>query len=96
MSKHTPGKWEYGVREDSSKWLSIGDPAIGPHYQGDLCASLADAKLIAAAPELLEALAGLVARYKALVNSGDCGLWNADDEHEIKAAMDAIAKAEGR
>lgn len=54
--KHTPGPWACGVRRDGSIWLSLGDRNTGPHYQGDLVASEADARLIAAAPKLLEAL----------------------------------------
>ena len=54
-AKHTAGPWVYGARKDGSLWLSLGDPAKR-HYQGDLCASEADARLITAAPELLEAL----------------------------------------
>lgn len=26
----------YGRREDGSTWISMGDPATGPHFQGDL------------------------------------------------------------
>lgn len=55
-TKHTPGPWRYGKRGDGSKWLSLGNPATGPHYQGDLWASDYDAKLIVAAPDLLAAL----------------------------------------
>jgi hypothetical protein len=78
---HTPRPWEYGIRRDKSIWLSLGDPKSGPHYQGDLVASEADARLIAAAPDLLEALKGLVAN--------DCTFWR-------DAARAAIAKAEGK
>ena len=56
MSGHTPGDWIYGVRRDGSMWLSIGDRRHGPHYQGDLVATEEDARLICAAPKLLEAL----------------------------------------
>ena len=56
MSAHTKGPWSYGVRKDGSIWLSIGNPKTGPHYQGDLVASEANARLIANAPRLLEAL----------------------------------------
>jgi len=54
-AKHTPGPWLYGVRPDGSIWLSLGDHKTGPHYQGDLVATPADARLIAATPELLAA-----------------------------------------
>lgn len=56
MTEHTKGEWKYGVRRDGSIWLSIGNPSSGPHYQGDLCASIDDARLIATAPDLLAAL----------------------------------------
>lgn len=52
----TPGLWTYGVRSDGSIWLSIGDPKGAPHYQGDLIATEADARLIVAAPKMLDAL----------------------------------------
>jgi len=52
----TPGEWKYGVREDGSMWLSLGNPKTGPHYQGDLSASKEDADLIIVAQELADAL----------------------------------------
>lgn len=54
--KWTPGPWEYGVRDDGSLWLSLGDPKTGTHFQADLCASKDDARLIVSARELYEAL----------------------------------------
>lgn len=53
---HTPEPWEYGVRKDKSVWLSLGNPTTGPHFQGDLYASEADARLVCAAPLMLRAL----------------------------------------
>lgn len=46
----------------------------------------ANARLIAAAPELLEALKGLLEVTEE----------NYDNRHEVEAALHAIAKAEGR
>ena len=52
-------------------------------------------KLIAASPDLLEALKALLERYTGLVNSGDAGNWDCEKEDEVKYARQAIAKAEG-
>ena len=54
---HTPAPWTYGVRPDGTIWLSLGDPRRpgAEHHQGDFFGTEADARLIAAAPELLHA-----------------------------------------
>lgn len=107
MSNHTPGPWTFGIRRDRTMYLSLGDFRTGPHFQGDLCASEADARLIVAAPDLLAACrmghmdipglpAGqLLACANLLRNHGSHDL---ADWLEIKheAEMDAIAAAEGR
>lgn len=61
-SKHTPAPWIVRFRADGSSYISMGDPSKGPHKAADLFltadggeSDLADARLIAAAPELLEA-----------------------------------------
>lgn len=40
---------------------------------------------------LRTALTGLLDRYCDLVNSGDCGFWNPEDEKSVKAARRALA-----
>lgn len=57
--------------------------------------NLANARLIAAAPCLLEALTRLLDRYTGLVNCGDCGFWDPETEDEVIAARAAISKALG-
>jgi hypothetical protein len=96
--KHTPGPWKCGVRRDGSMWLSLGDPMTGPHYQGDLCASVADARLIAAAPDMLAALK----EARAFVSSAadlDEHAWGVRDP-DYARLLDkidaALAAAEGR
>lgn len=56
----------------------------------------ADARLIASAPELYGALKVFVDEYVAMVNSGDCGFWNPEEEEKVRAARAALAKAEGK
>ena len=87
-AKHTPGPWE--VQESGSGMLSstfITDP------RGDIIASMMgpyrdnyDARLIAAAPEMLEALELVVSTYEA-------GGW---PSATIVVAKAAIAKATGK
>lgn len=55
----------------------------------------ATAHLFTAAPDLLEALERLLESYTDLVNSGDCGFWNPEEEEIIIAARAAISKATG-
>lgn len=98
MSKHTSGEWrvtpeengnEYGV--DSGKW-GICICADAP---GDGSAE-ANARLIAAAPELLSALEALLdyvgdERLIDIVTGEPMGF----EADEITSARDAIAKATG-
>lgn len=55
----------------------------------------ANARLIAAAPDLLEALSTFLIEYVRLVESGDAGFWDAEKEPKVIAARAAIARATG-
>lgn len=103
-SKHTPGPWQVcGTRHTGD--LKIGRDArlhmVGP--DGDAVAAVffdmktgrgfRDARLIAAAPELLQALKGLLADiedYQRINNLGG------ENNHWQVISRAAIAKAEGR
>ena len=102
--KFTPGQWtsvttdfnrkrHYGVAKLDD--LGCGIALTGLVGDGDDLGSQANANLIAAAPELLEALETMVSRYVELVESGDCGFWDAEDEDQIINARKAIRKAYG-
>ncbi len=87
----TPGPWTWGVDEAGSGYWVRGDagtpvvelPSNGhpDPYAED------DARLIAAAPELYECLAGLVANFDA-AGFADESWWD--------GAREAIAKAKGK
>lgn len=55
----------------------------------------ANARLIAAAPDMLEALEALLAHYIVIADSGDCGFWEPRKEPVVIAAQAAISKATG-
>lgn len=79
---HTPGPWE--LRQAENGKVSIY-PVGGPYRVADSYDGLGNARLIAAAPALLEAL-------EALVKAGHT--LNADSSM-MTAARAAIAKAKG-
>ena len=100
MSKHTPGPWELRTWDEDC-WRVLGTNGVG--IPG--CYSIADvingngseqnkanAALIAAAPDLLQALQLLhddIAEYARINNLGGF------DNHAMKLARAAIAKATG-
>jgi hypothetical protein len=87
MNKQTPGPWfqdKYGnVMTQSGSTLVTDGVALGSRSTDE---TKANARLIAAAPELLEAL-------KSLLNYANLGAYQRADT--VKAARAAIAKAEG-
>ncbi|HSG19548.1 MAG TPA: hypothetical protein VLA31_02160 [Burkholderiaceae bacterium] len=92
MSKHTPGPWRPRngiVLADSHKGTHCSDEDIA-FYGGPLvCESIrtdANARLIAAAPDLLEALKAMLEYYGSHTACVECQ----------DMARAAIAKAEGK
>ena len=98
--KGTPGPWEAGEQCEISGWVDIRIPGYSrnpvacatPANSGDAEArrdteTLANARLIAAAPELLEAL------KQAVTSMQDSGYQNS--HVAVRAARAAIAKATG-
>lgn len=87
-AKHTPGPWVFDTSNDGeSVKASNGNYIIEDVYHADyVSGSTADRRLIAAAPELLEALQDMVDYY---------GTASADVEALTKARA-AIAKATGQ
>lgn len=102
MSAHTPGPWEMKRLIDNSGkpystlyeahiditpcmiWAPIGNAE-----------QEANARLISAAPELLEALETAAEWMESLRASGDAGYWNWSEGDQYSKALAAIAKAKG-
>ena len=100
QSKHTPGPWYTTI-----KLAPIDHPIY--NVAGELVAripnhpdapSKADARLIAAAPELLAACKGLAAAAARIVEDDDQPtlVHMRELNRQRQAARDALAKAEGR
>ena len=93
-SKHTPGPWRVspGAPGEFHTILSKGEPIAHVLPTGDKLQVITDARLIAAAPELLEVLEQAVASYHL-------SLYRADgtpcESKWVVAARAAIAKAIG-
>lgn len=94
MSNYTPGPWKAVHRGKHWNNPSVENYEIWWSEDGELVVDQvyeeADAHLIAAAPELLEALKNLYAMVL-----GECPSLLRDDHHD-DMIRSAIAKAEGR
>lgn len=95
MSNHTPGPWKEKQKSTYSEpgYVVLWPDKGGEHmrrldYQG--CFTEADARLIAAAPELLDALKAIVS---SLSEHDEEGL--IEHVEPMRKARAAIAKAEG-
>ena len=88
MSNHTPGPWVvvddhpdkacYYIQEKNH----LDEIATIYRYERNPCNTLADARLIAAAPELLEALEQVV----SFVDAGQ-GTWTVEEQQKARAAI---------
>lgn len=100
--KHTPGPWELfqggsdyypGIQADNLSVVVWGEEGENEGIQGHTHQeALANATLIAAAPELLQALEELT-KYAASLNGA---MWRFDDQPVAKQARAALAKASGQ
>jgi len=99
--QHTPGPWRW-VPEPDTSWpffdyedlMSASGDIVATGRSDDLSSEImvshADARLIEAAPELLEALEALMVTIDAQINAGL--QW---DPEEVAAARAAITKVRG-
>ncbi|MEP8655832.1 hypothetical protein ABKV48_15775 [Enterobacter hormaechei] len=95
--KGTPGEWKYTIRNVNEMMTTFHGVTIGDTYiEAATRNEIEDAQLIAAAPDLLDALQSLFDNYKQLADSGDAGNWRLEDEPAGKKALHAINKALGK
>ena len=90
MNKHTQGPWTYEQISNNAYVIDENGSAVMLYRNPD-DEMKANARLIAAAPELLEALRGMVALEEENLRSGD----DIDVCFELESARAAIAKAKG-
>lgn len=100
MPKHTPGPWEINYNGTINHIKSIAEHPQGmtptiARFDPNLCASsitaeegIANAQLMAAAPDMLAALKGFVKSWSE-------GTFLLHGYEQLKACRDAIKKAEG-
>lgn len=88
--KHTPGPWQHGKLSDDIITDS-GEPIASPPDDYDEDVWPANARLIAAAPDLLNVLRQMVVLY-----DGVRDMIGASVKAKLERADAAIAKAEGR
>lgn len=92
MAKHTPGPWKAGSKSVTAPETEDRSPLDVRIFGGNSDDNRANARLIAAAPDLLLALRLLhddIAEYARINNLGGF------DNHCMKHARAAIAKATG-
>jgi len=97
MSKATPGPWSYEDNPYGHDAIYGADGRLIAHVFGDDAQAQADARLIAAAPELLEAAQMVIAWYEAEDDHSKADFYERmqmcrDSESALRAA---IAKATG-
>lgn len=94
MSKHTPGPWYWDFDRDGLASLRSDHGDDGPiMIDVDCYPDVADRALIAAAPDLLEALETITALYADEMYSERS--IKEEDLPEVMAARKAIARAKG-
>lgn len=104
-TKHTPGPWIVSVGLTGKLEIETATPVrfntitagtpiicdVWRHEDAEDFSGLANARLIAAAPDLLKALRGMLALDAESLRGYD----DEDVSYEVRAARAAIAKAEG-
>jgi len=100
-TKGESGKWDIHELDNSFEIHPLEDSEEGIIIIADVIwesvskeEAFANARLIASAPDLYEALKGLL-NWAKLSDSGDTGVWSDENDPAIIQANQAITKAEG-
>ena len=106
--EHTPIPWELHTETNGGNSVRICQPdssqerGCRPVAEAEILGrerkeAEANATLIVRAvnnhAKLLEALEGMLKTHCELVNSGDCGFWEVEEEEEVIQAREAIEEA---
>lgn len=94
-AKHTPGPWHVDGRGIRALVRGADLTIVATRHMHRADKHMANARLIAAAPTLLEALQEMLGLYLRLANSGDAGNWDPEDEAPVIQSRAAIALATG-
>ena len=96
MSKHTPGPWiqdKYGnIKTPSGQMLVTDGVALGGYSTNE---SRGNARLISAAPELLQALNKIMRIFPTGLDMAEAG-WDIDYINKALEAKDIASKAIGK
>lgn len=102
LTTHSPGIWSVVDRMSCGEgWAVVSDhdfpgrpPTVHKRYMAQIIGSIEDARLISAAPEMLEALEALAQQAVEMRDRLET-VFDAEND-AIKSAFAAIAKARGR
>jgi len=92
MSTHTPGPWKFALFEHAPNEAFVQWRAGYAEVHGSRAGREANARLIAAAPDLLAALQGMCSVWVTVCNSKG---WEPEHMSQYTDARAAIAKAKG-
>jgi len=108
MTDFTKGPWVVDALETAGHIKSLATPngptptvakyrifSDYPGFKHKRDEESANARLIAAAPEMLEALEASLKWTVQLITSGDAGFWDVDEDENVIQMRKAIAKAKG-
>ncbi len=93
-TKWTPGPWACELYTTGA-FVSGSAVTVASVFGYTIPEGKASGNLISAAPDLYAALDILLDIYTSLVNSGDAGSWNPEEENEVILARRVMAKARG-